>query len=151
MELGIRIVEMPPMRVACYRAESESPELDALKKLRTWAEQKGFIGPNTRTFGFDNPGPSNERAEYGYEVWMTVGKDAKDSSDVRIKEIAGGIYAVTRTDLPHIGETWKRLVKWCKAESYPFAEGQCLEEHLSHPVDVDDGPVMLDLYLPIEK
>jgi len=56
----VRIIELKPTKVAYYRVESESPELDAWKVLLDWAKEKGLIElPTTRYFGFDNP-PGNE-------------------------------------------------------------------------------------------
>ena len=42
-DLDVRIVKLEPMRVASVRAVSESPEVDAWSKLRSWAEPKGFL------------------------------------------------------------------------------------------------------------
>jgi AraC family transcriptional regulator len=149
-ESEIRIVELNTMRVACHRAVSSQPEIEAFSTLVTWAKNQGLLDKKqTRFFGFDNPGPSKDKDDYGYEVWVTVGTDVGGSGNVKIKEFPGGRYAVMRTGLPRIRQAWAELVAWLKASSYRKREGLCLEEHLNLPTDHPADSVILDLYLPI--
>ncbi|OAA30438.1 hypothetical protein AT15_10390 [Kosmotoga arenicorallina S304] len=145
----VRVIELKPMKVAYYRAESESPELDAWKVLLDWAEKEGLTElATTRYFGFDNPSPSPGNSVYGYEVWVTVPEGCKPSGDIRLKDFSGGLYAVTSTYLPDIGENWKRLIEWVKASDYEFGTSQCLEETIS-PRKMPDEQTQFDLYCPI--
>lgn len=100
-ELEVSIVKLEPMTVATARAVSESPERDAWEKLRTWAELHGLFDDIEEhpVFGFNNPNPSPDRRDYGYEYWIRVDPDAAGSGEIEIKEFAGGRYAVTRCRL----------------------------------------------------
>jgi len=77
--LDVRIEELEPMRVASVRAVSESPEHDAWEKLESWADAKGYLGnvEEHPIFGFNNPNPSPDRKDYGYEFWLRVPPDTE--------------------------------------------------------------------------
>lgn len=153
-ELGhVRIVELKPVKVAYYRAESASPEADAWAFMLKWVREQGLDRlAATRYFGFNNPGPSPSRAEYGYEVWVTVPDEfAAGSGQVEVKPFAGGLYAVTTTYLYEIGERWQKLVTWVKAHGgYEMTAEQCLEESIGPEKEIDENS-QLDLLLPIRK
>ena len=57
VDLDVRIVRLPPMLVACFRALSESPENEAWNKLRMWADPRGLLDDPERhpVYGFNNP------------------------------------------------------------------------------------------------
>ena len=150
--VDIRIVKLPPFRVAYYREMSEHPERDAWKVLNAWARDNNIAHEESQhsLFGFDNPGPSKGDPVYGYEVWMRVADDIAESGAIKIKDFPGGLYAVSRTYLPTIGENWQRLVKWCKKSRYRHGPHQWLEEHLSPP-GTPQASILLDLYLPIRE
>ncbi|WP_054871150.1 helix-turn-helix transcriptional regulator [Caloranaerobacter sp. TR13] len=61
--------ELKPMRVAYYHAYGKSPEIIAITKVLNWAKRNNLLNGdnNHRYFGFDNPSPSPDRDEYGYE------------------------------------------------------------------------------------
>jgi AraC family transcriptional regulator len=139
--------EIGPCRVAYYRAVSKNPETDAWRVLNSWAEGNSVPGTHRR-FGFDNPGPSSGKPDYGYEVWIVVGDEVKESEEIRIKDFEGGQYAVLRTNLADIGQNWQRLVQWVRSSRFNAAPGQCLEESLSPPGTPEDS-LILNLYLPI--
>jgi DNA gyrase inhibitor GyrI len=151
-ESDIRIVQLKPSRVACYRAVSQSPEMDAINVVKDWAGEKGLMQEkSTRLFGFNNPGPKSGQVEYGYEVWLTVGPDEKASGNISFKDFEGGLYAVKRTNLAQIGQSWKDIIRWCKASEYDQSSKQCLEELLAPAEDISPESILIDLYLPIEK
>jgi DNA-binding HxlR family transcriptional regulator/DNA gyrase inhibitor GyrI len=161
-ELKVRIVELEPMRVASVRAISETPEHDAWQKMREWAEPKGFLEDIEKhpVFGFNNPNPSLNRKDYGYEFWMRVGPDIKSEGDIKIKEFEGGLYAVITCNLKQeleseffqkegYLESWKKLTDWVKSGEYEFGQHQCLER--AHDPDASVEEMVLDLYCSIEK
>ena len=155
-ELEVRIVTLAPMRVASLHGFGESPELLAWDKLVAWAEPKGLLDDpeKTRLFGFNNPNPSPGSPNYGYEVWITVGEDVEPESGVEIKDIPGGLYAVTRCPqgAANITPTWERLVAWLAASKYKHAQHQWLEEHIWEPgVPMDEENLVLDLYAPVAE
>jgi DNA gyrase inhibitor GyrI len=153
--LEVRIVRLAPLRVASVHAFSASPEHDAWEKLMAWAKPKGLLEDleTHRIFGFNNPNPSPGSPNYGYEFWIVVGPEVAPDGEAKIKEFAGGLYAVTRCKgVENIGETWKQLATWCEESKYRMASHQWLEEHLG-PVGTPqaEAELVLDLYCPIAE
>jgi AraC family transcriptional regulator len=155
-ELDVRIVKLEPMRVASFWGFGESPETTAWEKLLAWAKPRGLLDDpeKHRLFGFDNPSPSAGSPNYGYEVWIEVDADAEPEGDERILGFDGGLYAVTRCEVPKgqfevITDTWRRLVAWFEDSKYRRGTQQCLEE--SVPIDLPGLEFVLDLYLSIAE
>jgi DNA gyrase inhibitor GyrI len=156
-DIEVRIVKLPPMRVASVHGFGREPENQAHEKLRAWAGPRGYLDDpeHHRIFGFNNPNPSPGSPNYGYELWITVGPEVKPEGEVRILGFAGGLYAVTgllEVGDPYvtIPDAWKRLHKWCEDSKYKFGTHQWLEEHLPAK-DTTWGQWTLDLYLPIAE
>ena len=161
-EFEVKIVKLEPMRVASARAISKTPEHDAWEKMRAWAEPKGLLEDIERhpVFGFNNPNPSPEREDYGYEFWVRVGPDIEPEGNVEIKEFEGGLFAVTTCKLKEeiqseffqkegYLESWKKIVDWVKSSKYKFGKRQCLEK--AHDPGASDEELILDLYCSIEE
>ena len=148
-ELEVRIVMLEPMRVASVHGFGPSPERVAWDKLVAWARPRGLLDGRHRIFGFNNPNPSPGSPNYGYEFWLAVGPDVEPEGDVRVREFAGGRYAVTRCQgVDNITPTWQRLVAWLAGSAYGHAGHQWLEEHIG-AADVPPEQLALDLYAPI--
>jgi AraC family transcriptional regulator len=147
------------MLVASAHGFGESPEPIAWKKLLTWAEKNGLLDDldAVRFFGFNNPDPTPGSPKYGYEQWISVGPSATAEGDVKIKEFAGGLYAVTRCrNITQIMAVWEGLCTWLKESSYKMGKHQWLEESLTKPRSskLEEIPLEdfeMDLYCPIEK
>lgn len=159
-DLLVRLVKLPPLRVAYVRAVSKTPEDDAMKKIKVWAEPKGFLENPAKhmLFGYNNPSPSPGKDEYGYEFIVTVGPEVEPEGDIQIKAIPGGLYAVTRCKgVKSIYETWMALFKWLENSEYELDKERWasptmpgLEEHIN-PHETRHSEYLLDLYLPIKK
>lgn len=150
----VRIVRLEPMRVAYAKGFGASPEAEAWGKILSWARDKGFLDniKEHRLFGFDSPCcPAPGKSEYGYEQWITVGPDAKPEGEVQIKEFEGGKYAVLRTKLSEIGESWHNLAEWIKEKGYGLATHQSLEECIGYKCGIPDMDTEFDLYAPIKE
>lgn len=160
--IEVEIVKLEPMNVASVRAISRSPEEDAWKKMVSFAEPRGLLKDLKKhpIFGFNNPNPSKEGGEYGYEFWIKVDDSVDLDDSVEKKEFKGGLYAVTRCNLTKevqseflatygVLESWHRLSEWLKESQYEMGVHQCLEKSVN-PTDVD-ADHMLDLYMPIKK
>jgi len=154
--LEVRIVKLPPMRVACVNGFGEGPEGMAFDKMKAWAEAHNLIGGEYRLFGYNNPDSSPGSPKYGYDVWITVGESVQADGEARILDFPGGLYAVTRIEVKNpmddIPGTWQKLVKWMEASKYRHGQHQWLEEHIG-PLDEmgGDKPFTLDLHLPIAE
>ena len=155
-----RIVKLYPMRVASVRAVGKEPEIEAFRLMANWARELGVLkAEGTRFFGFDNPAPSGYGGDYGYEVWMTVGDDIQGTEDIKIKNVTGGSYAVTRTTLENIMATWMNhqvWMAWLEANDAAHDDTRhLLEEVLLDASDIDKlldpeldvSSIELDLYL----
>jgi AraC-like DNA-binding protein/DNA gyrase inhibitor GyrI len=144
--------DMPPMRVACCRVVSASPEQQAITLLLDWARSKAHISPDSpyRLFGYDSPSPTGDSGTYGYEACMTVARDVSESDGITIKELPGGLYAVTGTTVAGVKEAWRHFVAWLKISKYTEGRHQCLEEQLS-PAGTPEEQIQIDLYLPLTK
>jgi DNA gyrase inhibitor GyrI len=152
-EIQVQIVDLPPMRVARAHFYGVEPETGAWRKLLAWARAEGLLadGAARRVFGFNDPSPSAGSPNYGYTFWMAVGPEVAGSGEIEIESFGGGRYAVARCetegDVGRIGEGWRALVAWREKSSYGAAHHQWLEEHIGGLEA--EGPLTLDLYLPI--
>jgi len=155
-DLNVKIVKLPPMRVACVNGFGEGPEGIAFDKMKAWAAAHQLTGRQYRLFGYNNPNPSPGSPNYGYDVWITVDETVQADEEARIIEFPGGLYAVTRMEVRDPGSdipgTWQKLVRWMEGSKYQHGRHQWLEEHIG-PVDEIGGgqPFTLDLLLPIAE
>ena len=155
-DIEVRIVKLPPMRVACVNGFGAGPENAAFSKMKTWAAAHNLLGKPYRLFGYNNPDPSPGSPNYGYDVWITVDESVQADNEARIIDFPGGLYAVTRIEVKDpwadIPGTWQKLVKWMENSKYRHGRHQWLEEHVGPLEEIVDGqPFTLDLYLPITE
>jgi hypothetical protein len=140
------------MRVASVLAFGETPEAEAWRRLRQWAIPKGLLSDCDRhpIFGFNNPSPSSDRKEYGYELWIRVDAPEAGEGTVAIKEFQGGLFAVTTCRLHgdlDIVTTWRMLWDWAQGGPYRWRREL---ERVTNP-DATEDELVLELYLPIEE
>jgi DNA gyrase inhibitor GyrI len=155
-DVAVRIVEIEPMRVGSVRVMGESPEQEAWETLRAWAAPKGLLDDLQQhpVFGFNNPGPSKDRKEYGYEFWIRVGPNAKTEGKIEVKDFPGGLYAVTTCRLQGdpvgtVMEVWRTLWDWVQRSPHPWRKTHEIEK--PHDPRAPLEAMVLDLYLPIEQ
>jgi DNA gyrase inhibitor GyrI len=160
--MDVRVERVLPLRVAAVRVVSETPERDAWEKLRAWAEPRGLLDDldTHPIFGFNNPNPSPERGEYGYELWVRVHPEdetegrAVPAGEVELKDFPGGLYAVTTCRLQgdprgSVPQIWRQLWDWVQASEYEW-RGEHELERLHDPW-ASESEMMLDLFLPLEE
>ncbi len=154
-EFQVRIVDLPPMRVAAVRAFSETPEQDAWSRLEAWARPLGLLDALDRhpVFGFNNPAPRAGDKRYGYEFWIVPGEGVLPGPAIEVKSFPGGRYAVTRCRLQgdpagELPVVWKRLWDWVQHSPYRWRRAQELEGLRNPGAPADE--LVLDLHLPIE-
>ena len=159
-DIEVRIVRLEPMRVLSFHAFSKSPEIDGWKKMEAWSKTKELLKDPEKhpVYGFNNPDPSPDKKEYGYEYWIKVEPDF-ETDEVVVKDFPGGLYAVTKC-IP--GDdmkteffkkegyliTWKKLRDWVKYSKYGIGKSPFLEHHLD--CNVPEEQLVFDLYFPIE-
>ncbi len=153
-QLDVQFIRLMPMRVVSFHAISESPEDDAWKKLREWAEPKGYFEDLEKNpiYGFNNPNPTPGKKEYGYEFWIVVDPDFK-SDEVIIKDVPESFNVVTRClvedPVRDISDAWKKILDWIKKYKIKIA-GECGLEKVIIPSHSGEG-FILDIYIPIEE
>ena len=150
----IVLVELPPLRVACFRAISRTPEDDALKVLTQWSEGVGVFSL-PRNFGFDVD-VTPEQAEAGlrgYELWFVVGERAMSSGAVQVRDFPGGRFAAMTLHDPfadsfaRIPAGWDALHEWVITGGFELPGATlCLEELVER-----DGRRDLVLYHPVRE
>lgn len=139
-----------PMKVAYYRYYGKNPEYNAFKVLLEWAGKNKLTAGDSkyRLFGYDTPDCEPNLDEYGYEACITIDGNCNVEDDmIKIKELQGGLYAVTTVGVKDIGRAWQRFKTWVKISKYDFGTHQWLEEHLEGINESSDYNV--DLYMPI--
>jgi DNA gyrase inhibitor GyrI len=150
--VNVRIEKLEPMRVASVKVVSEHPEAEAWEKLKGWAEPRGLLKDPEQhpVFGFNNPSPSPECREYGYEFWIRVGQEITSgvTGQVQVKDVTGGRFAV----MTHLGypgpQACKQLWDWVQSSGYRWRRAHELER-IHNPL-APEADVKFDLYLPIE-
>jgi DNA gyrase inhibitor GyrI len=148
----VTIETLPPMRVACFRAVSRTPEEDAVKVLDQWASGAG-IREKPRNFGFDVDVHSEdaESGLRGYELWYVVPPGVVGSGPVVIREFPGGRFAALTIHHPFedpfkfIPAGWDFLHEWVVTHNLVQpGEMLCLEEVIERDREQD-----MTLYHPI--
>ncbi len=158
---NVRIVSLPKMVMACYRAEGSAPEkdcADVVNKLiveNSLYEKYGF-----RHFGFNNPDPQEGSPVYGYEMWVVVPEDFIVPGPFRRKEFPGGLFASIPTQMTVIGERWGQLWDWVmnnkkyEVDWNPDIDRRYFEECIDYisfnSEETDENDKQLDLLAPIK-
>jgi DNA-binding transcriptional MerR regulator len=155
---NVRIVKIPVLTVASYRAESESPENDCSKVFNKFVlENNLHKRDGYRNLGFNNPSPTEGNPVYGYEIWVTIPDDFDVPQPLVKKHFAGGQYASISTYMNEIGERWMQLNKWCENNdkyeidfSVQWLEECTMDFEMFISDTIPDGEKQLDLLQPIK-
>jgi DNA-binding transcriptional MerR regulator/DNA gyrase inhibitor GyrI len=155
---NVRIVRLPAMTVASFRAESATPENDCSEVFNKFVLERNLHKRNGyRFFGFNNPNPSEGNPIYGYEMWVTIPDDFKVPEPLVKKQFGGGLYASISTQMNEIGERWKLLNDWCKNNdkyghdfSFQWLEECSMDFETFISEKVKDSDKQLDLLEPIK-
>lgn len=153
--IAVRLVDLQPMHVVTANGYGQYPEMEAWDLILDFSNEQD-IDPwdkSHRFFGFNNPEPTPESPEYGYEQWMTIDDGIAADEPLDVKDVAGGRYATVHIHgLDTIGDAWQHLASWCEAQGYSVAGDRepCLEELLT-PIDAPPEAWEMDLYLAIDQ
>ncbi|MEO1129122.1 MAG: AraC family transcriptional regulator [Planctomycetota bacterium] len=159
MQMGaIRIERRQPQRVAYVRHVGPYSGVgDAWATLMKWGWMK-MLGGMPETFGlcFDDPDVTPEE-KTRYEACMVVNDKAKAKGAVLVKEIPGGVYAVTVHEGPFeaIGQTYAAL---CGAvasgpvegRSWTLGDPPSLEKYLTDPRKTDPANLRTEVWMPVQ-
>ncbi|WP_291568166.1 MULTISPECIES: effector binding domain-containing protein [unclassified Clostridium] len=163
---NVRIIHLPPSTVAASHYFGENPEDNAGKQLEKFLKESHLyeIKPDARVLGFNHPCPSNDRPNYGYELWVTIPEDMDVPKPLEKKYFNGGLYAAHMITLGNFHE-WGWLSNWVNIDNPKYEAntiddngevmGGLLEEHLnyvyhSHLNWPESDEHQLDLLFPIK-
>ncbi len=152
---NVRIVRIPAITVATYRAESETPEKDCSDVMYKFIlENELHKKSGFRQFGFNNPNPSENNPVYGYEMWVTIPEGFEVLEPLVKKQFDGGLFASISAKLSEIGERWMQLYNWAKnSDKYDVDSSiQWMEECVDFDTFIsgDESVQQLDLLEPIK-
>lgn len=162
-QLQVRVIQLSPMRVVCYKAISKTPEDDCAKIMNAFIEKHGLHKRDYsfRHFGFNNPDPVEGSEVYGYEMWVTLPSEIEAEAPLWEGHFNGGLYAAIPTYMSSIFENWQTLYRWVntsevfEADFAPEIGRQWLEENINYEHFYDEGvhfeDKQLDLLLPIRR
>lgn len=139
----VRIVHLPPCTVAASHYIGQNPEENAGEQLEKFLKESNLykVKPDARVFGFDHPNPSNDRPDYGYEVWVTIPEGMDVPEPLEKKHFNGGLYAAHMITLGNFHE-WEWLRNWVNIDNPKYEAntindngefmGGLLEEHINY-------------------
>jgi DNA gyrase inhibitor GyrI len=148
--MQVTIKKLEPGRFASFYGFGTQPEEEAMNKLLRWCEKRNISIDDKRNiiYGFNNPNPTPDSSEYGYEFWLKVDEKEKPENDIRVIEYHGGNYAVTEcTGALNMFQTWQALYKWCLDNKYKIGHHQALERIVENITDIDK--IKIELCCPI--
>ena len=96
-KIKVRLKKLEDMRAAFFYSLSNTPEEDAWNKAESWVKERGFlqIDSNIRIFG-RNIYPTENPEPHGYGIYITIPPNTKVESEVPVRLIPGGLYAVVK-------------------------------------------------------
>lgn len=155
----VRIVKLPPMRFAAYRAISASPEQECWDIILPWYQRNQLAqAANVRVFGHNNPDPDGTNPEYGYEIMVSVSPEMQLEAPLYEINFPGGLYAAHVCTLANIGEVWHELIKWTReSKQYEpdfsgwYSHHPGLEETLDMDAVTLGNEMQLDILVPISR
>ncbi|MBK7103782.1 MAG: GyrI-like domain-containing protein [Ignavibacteriae bacterium] len=148
MEVNIKKIE--PNRFASFYGFGKQPEEEAMNKLLRWCQKRNINIDDRENiiYGFNNPNPTPEISEYGYEFWFKVNIDERPEEDVRIIEYHGGNYAIAECiGAENMFQTWQALYKWCVDNKYRIGHHQALERIIENISDINK--IRIELCCPV--
>ena len=164
----VRIVYLPPVKVASIQFYCDEPEYHASLAMDTFVRESGLlqIKPDLRHYGFNNPNCEDDtpadKPDHGYEMWVTIPDDFPVPPPLTVKHFAGGLYAAHMIRMGDFHE-WPWLIQWVEQSSEyevrwgdPVAMGGLLEELLNYYSNVQNDAFkeedwQLDLLMPVKS
>ena len=110
-KMKVRIERLEKMYAVYTHVLSDTPEKDARRQIMELSKRKELLKKDCRLFG-RNTYPTDKPEPHGYEYFLTIDPKVERESDIQIKEIPGGLYAVFRfQNLNKIRDAWQQLWK----------------------------------------
>lgn len=129
-KIKVRLKKLEDMRAAFFYSLSNTPEEDAWNKVESWAKERGFlqIDSSIRIFG-RNIYPTENPEPHGYGIYITIPPNTKVESEVPVRLIPGGLYAVVKCNgVEEMSIKWPGLWNWVENSEYQYI-GETKGEH----------------------
>lgn len=136
----LKIIALPPMRVAYHIAVDVSPEDKALKPILEWLESANLLG-TARLFGGNvKPMPGEAGQPYGYGMCATIPDGVAVPDPFKEMVLPGGLYAKLESS-DDIGGSWRLLMdQLSRSNKYRSDRSRlCFEEHIRNDVPAGSG------------
>jgi AraC family transcriptional regulator len=154
MDVEIKCVE--PIRVAFVRHVGPYNEVrEAWEKLCTHLGAAGLLTGETKFIGvcYDDPEVTPPE-KIRYDACITVDESFEAKSEVGVRMLAGGEYAVTTYIGPYdqLGKTYAKFFgQWLPNSGRELRSGPFLEFYLNDPEKIDPEDLLTDIYAPLES
>lgn len=156
----IEIVELPPMRVASYKATGNEPETKSSEFITKWLEKHGLRhGENgVRDFGFDVNAHGESDYEKGircYQKFASIPEGIEGSDGVEVKRFFGGKFAkmvIARPFECEFTEGWNHMFAWLEksgGKARLTNGGSCEETPCLEEIYDENGIQYMAMYLPL--
>ena len=121
-KIKVRLKRLDAMRAVFFHSLSNTPEEDAWNTAESWAKQNELlqISSSIRIFG-RNIYPTENPEPHGYGIYITIPPDTQVESEVPVRSIPGGFYAVAKCDgVEEMSIKWPDLWKWVENSEYQY-------------------------------
>ena len=152
--MNTTIKTRPPTRVASLRHVGPYHQVGSTwERLLDLLGPEGHLGPGTQYIGiaYDDPEvipPEKLRCD----TCVTVDADFEPFSDLIVREIRGGEYAVTTHEGPYekITGTYRHLLgQWLPRSGRELADAPCIELYLNDPTTTEPAELLTDVCAPL--
>jgi AraC family transcriptional regulator len=154
--MDVHIETLVPIKVAFLRHVGPYEDEGVgrtWQKLKSWAEERGLLGPRTKLLGIshDNPHvtpPDRLRCD----ACLATDRPLEPEGEIGIQEIPGGEYAVTTHRGPYekLPDTYLRLYgDWLPQSGREPAEGPGFQHYLNSERDTAPEDLVTDIYVPL--
>lgn len=158
-----RIEHFEPIKV--YAARHTGPYQDsgkAWQRLMSFVyplkikEKKNLMGEQAKMFGISYDDPSLvDEDKLRYDACISADDDVRLPTDIEVKEIAGGLYAIFLHKGPYeeLGATYNAIfANWIKGKKVGLRDVPCVERYLNKdPRRTKPENLRTEIYIPIQE
>lgn len=145
-------VDIPPMQLACYRAEGPDAIEEAREFIISWLDENGYIKDDEGIrviawYNHERIGKPDHYCEIGIPI---DGQLEIDDPEIHIIDFPGGHYALVKSKFKRLGYEWGVFIQWIQSNGkYNFGCHQFFEEYL-----IKNGKLEMEtdvkLYMPVK-
>lgn len=134
---------------------SKSDYGTAYKKLWEYVKVNKLFGAGMETLGISYNDPKiTDESKCRYEACVTIRKDVAPSSDIGVKELRGGLFAVFMYQGPYnkLSVAYDNIfAQWLPYSGYELRDNPVLERYLNNPDKTLAEKLKTEIYVPVKK